>query len=153
MPQWFWDNYSDKNHARELNIIYQAMQPILKDAKPAINSWYSWLENRSQIAEACELIHKKYWQRFHKFYFFPKIHRLRCSIPTMNRTQALKEFLAMGFVYKTDYKVDQTLGYYIFSHIGGLWWPQRFKHHQDAIEKMKVVGIPGLTGTTTIKDK
>lgn len=158
MPAFLWATYADKNYARELKVIYLAVDSLLFGEYPINGTlgWYNWLNNRAQIATACERLHKKYWQRFHKFYVLKRVSRVngdKIVWPTMEKTQALKEFLAMGYIYKTEFKYDPTKDYVIFAHIGGLFWPEKFKLHQDAIEKMKEVGIPGLTGTTTLKDK
>jgi hypothetical protein len=149
-PEYLWNNYDHKCYARELKVIYLSVEALLK--RVGKNTWYDYCENRKGIAEACEAIHKKYWERFHRN-FYGKWVKRDTHIPHMNKTKAIREFLAMGFVYKTDMTFDHTKYYYVYAHIGGLWWPKGFDSHQDAIAIQTKYGIPGLTGTTILKTK
>lgn len=156
MPRFFWDNYANKSYARELMIFYHSIGQIFEIVHGKGNAgWFDYLENRSQIAEACEKLHEKYSKRFLKFYVFKKKKvDGRVKFPQMNKTQAMKEFLAMGFMHKDDVDPDTTKGYYVYTHTcGELYWPEIFESHQDAIKVQTTLGIPGYTGTTLKKDK
>lgn len=152
MPQWFWDNYEDKSFARQLKIIYLAAEDIIKLDK-AFRGWYDFVTERFEIAQVCERLHQRYWKGFEKRFAHNVKNKYGGIWPTMNRTQAMKEFLAMGYVYKTDINFDPKKHYCVYAHIGGLWWPETFELHQDAIAIQMKYGIPGLTGTTLPKEK
>lgn len=152
MPQFFWDNYDNKHFARQLKIIYLAVDEVIRICS-STRGWYDYVTNRSEIAEICERLHKRYWKGFEKRFAHNVKNKYGGVWPTMNRTQALKEFLAMGYVYKTDINFNPKDHYCVYAHIGGLWWPETFESHQDAIAVQMKYGIPGLTGTTLPKDK
>lgn len=152
MPKFLWDNYHNKGFARELVVIYWAVEGMIKKISSngiTLINWYSYAKDRNGVAIACEKLHKKYWERFHKVY----VNRAKANggWPHMNRTEALKEFLAMGYIYKTDIDYTPKEHYCIYSHIGGLWWPEAFESHQDAIKIQTQFGLPGYTGTTLPK--
>lgn len=157
MPQFFWDNYENKSHARELMVYYRAMEPILKtELKGKAGSpWHQFLDHRRDIAKACEALHEKYHERHLKFYIFKK-KKINGNVnwPMMNKTEAMKEFLAMGFKHREDVKPDLTMGYYVYAHTCcDLWYPEVFDSHQDAIKVQTTLGISGYTGTTLKKEK
>lgn len=139
-------------YKRELKIIYLAVEGFLKKwGEPGSNRWWDFYQARGSMVQVCFELHKKYWDKFHKLFYRQWVRDAGGNIPTMNRTQALKEFLAMGFVYKTDIDYNPKDHYCVYAHIGGLWWPEAFESHQDAIAIQMNYGIPGLTGTTLKK--
>lgn len=74
--------------------------------------------------------------------------------PTMNKTKAISEFIARGFVYRDDAtEIDTVNKYCIKANIADLWWPKDFETHGDALGVFQRVGISGLTGTTLPKKK
>lgn len=140
------------SYKRELKVIYLAVEGFLKKwGEIGSNRWYDFYTGRAEIVQVCFELHKKYWDKFHKLFYGQWVKDAGGNIPTMNRTEALKEFLTMGFIYKTDIDFNPKDHYSIYSHIGGLWWPETFELHQDALNKMHDIGIPGLTGTTIPK--
>lgn len=150
-PEFLWDHQENKAYARELKIIYLAAEAIFKKVAKHSNGWYHYAEDRERIMDCCEMLHHKYWKRFHKVY--GNRARLAGGWPHMNKTQALMEFLSMGFIYKTDIKYEPKDYYCVYAHIGGLWWPEPFESHGAAIEIQNKFGIWGLTGTTLQKSK
>src|SRR5687768_13269172 len=102
-----------------------------------------------------EEVHKKYWSRFEKYMIgkIKKKYGLPGPFPTMNRTRAIQEFIARGFVYETDAKIDRVGKYCVKANIANLWWPEHFDSHQDAIDIQTRFGISGLTGTTLPKER
>lgn len=150
MPQFFWDNYNNKGYARELYVIYQAMEPIFNSHHKPPNGWYAVCSDRSEIASICERIHKRYWVRFHKN-IYPKWVKRDVYIPHIGKTDALKESLAMGFIHKSEIAYNPNENYCVHTHIGDLWWPEVFKLHQDAIAIQVKYGLGGITGTTLPK--
>lgn len=151
LERYFKGIYSN-GYKRELKILYLAVERLLrKVGDRGQQRWWDFYSNRAEIATELFKLHKRYWERFHKYYFFKAVKKAGGHIPTMNKTLALKEFLAMGFVHSDDYTRNLTKYYYIKANIGDLWWPAAFDQHQDALEMANKVGIPGLTGTTLIK--
>lgn len=121
-------------YVSELNIIYLA---ILNDL------WSSKLQGVIGPRQLI-YIHKKYWERFHKYYVFPRT-RKKIALPHMNKTQAIKEFLARGFVHKDDAVDWRGKKYTIECNIAPLVWPQGFEQHMDSCRVAKEVGINGYT--------
>lgn len=114
---------------------------------------YSVEGEKSSSAKYLEQLHKKYWKRFCIKYLIPRVKRLGGRFPTMNKTLAIKEFIARGFKHEEDVLLDLKNRYCIKCNIAPLWWPKDFELHQEAIEVMGKMGIAGLTGTTTPKTK
>lgn len=151
MPEFLWNFYEDKAHARELKIIYLAVEELLVRFYFSQRGWYDFVTDREEVRITCSVIHAKYWKRFIRIFSRNVKIKYGGYWPEMNKTQALKEFLAMGFIYKTDIDYDPNDHYCVYAHIGGLWWPEAFESHQDAIAIQMNYGIPGLTGTTLKK--
>lgn len=105
----------------------------------------------------CQKVYDKYWERFINKYALPRVLKAgdgqKGPWPTMNRTRAILEFIARGFKYETDVKIDRVNKYCIKANIANLWWPEDFETHQDAIDIQTRFGITGLTGTTLPKTK
>jgi len=152
MPKYLWDAFLDKHHARELVIIYHAVENLLRSKAQVNFNWFSFAKDRGQIVEILEKLYKRYWERFHKVY--GKRAKERGGWPKMRKTQALKEFLGMGFMHVDDlpFRIDKTQYYYIYTHFGDLWYPEEFNLHQDACQIQTKLGIDGYTGTTLIKN-
>lgn len=156
MPRYFWDHLKSKDHARELKVIYLATKHILnltlyEGAFKTCKGWWQFCRDREEIHIACFKLHTRYWERFIKK--FGERARSNGGWPhLLNRTQVLKEFLAMGWIHRHDLdfiptKVD---GYCCYTHIADLWWPEVFEHHIDAINMP--YHITGYSGTTTPKN-
>ena len=137
-------NYNtDYNYISQLNTIYLAL---------ANGSWQGKLIFGVKGFRVIEYIHKKYWERYYKYYYFPKCKK-QVAPPRMNYTSALKEFLARGFIHKADaidyrgkkYTVDAWLS------VAPLTWPQAYDQHQDACKQQAKVGINGFTSATIPK--
>jgi hypothetical protein len=90
-------------------------------------------------------LHKKYWDRFHKYYFFPRTKK-QIAIPHLNKTRAVAEFLARGFVHKDDAIDFRGKKYIVQCNIAPLVWPEGFDQHGEACKKASEVGIGGYTG-------
>jgi hypothetical protein len=139
-------------YKRELKILYLAVDKLLKRVGERHQTrWWDFCRDRAGIVQELFSIHKRYWKRFHKYYFPGAVKKAGGHIPTMNKTLAMKEFLAMGFVHSDDFKRDHRKYCYMKANIGDLWWPENFEHHQDACQQAEKVGIQGLTGTTITK--
>lgn len=121
-------------YVAEINIIYQVI----------INEM--WTDKLRGLIGPKELqyIHKKYWERFHKYYVFPRT-RKKVPLPHMNKTQALKELLLRGWVHKDEAIDYRGKKYIIECTIAPLVWPQGFDQHGEAIKKGYELGIPGYT--------
>lgn len=155
-PQFLWDTFDDKAIARELKVMYEAISDVFTKEENIANGFFKFCDNRLSIAYACEALHKKYWHRFVKNIFPIKVKKHHGYIPHMQKTQAMKEFLAMGFMHISDLtsgSLDMNNYSFVYAHVGDLWWPERFDSQLDAIKVQKRLGIPGLTGTTLIKSK
>lgn len=92
-------------------------------------------------------IHKKYRPRFIKYYLSPMVRRNGGLFPHMGKTDAIKEFIARGFVHEDEVKLDKLNNCWIKCQIAPLVWPKDFYQHQDALQEMDKIGIPGYTGT------
>lgn len=127
----FPQNYG---YIAELNIIYQVLKNDL---------WDGSLKGGIGLNELIYL-HKKYWDRFHKYYVFPRTKK-QMPFPHMKKTEAVKEFLARGFVHVDDSVNWRDRKYIIECTIAPLVWPQGFDQHGEACKKAAELGIPGYT--------
>lgn len=73
--------------------------------------------------------------------------------PHMDKTDALKELLARGWVHEDGMLFHNPKNVYLKCNIAPLVWPEEYYHHQDAIVQNDRVGIPGYTGTKLPKSK
>lgn len=124
-------NSQNYGYVSELLVIYQ----VLLNDMP--------LPNGLSINEL-EFIHKKYWERFHKYYVFPRTKK-QVPFPHMRKTEAVQEFLARGFVHKDDSVDWRGKKYIIECTIAPLVWPQGYEQHGEACKIAAQVGIPGYT--------
>jgi hypothetical protein len=149
--KYLWDAFDIKSHARELAILYRAAESLT--LKLEGKNIYQYVTERSKIIEVLEVLHKKYWDRFHRVY--GQRAKDRGGWPHMMKTVALKELLGTGFMHLDDlpFRIDKTRYYYVYGHVGDLWYPYQFDSHQHAIEVQRKYGVMGFTGTTLIKTK
>lgn len=122
------------SYVAELRIIYLV---LLNDL---------WEEKLRGVIGLDELVylHKKYWERFHKYYVFPRTKK-QIPFPHMNKTKAVAEFLARGFIHKDDAIDFRGKKYTVECTIAPLVWPQAFDQHGDACKTSAEVGIHGYT--------
>lgn len=92
----------------------------------------------------CELIHKKYRERFVREYASDRA--IKEGWPHENKTKAIWELIRRGWVHKDEpnFKKGNVI---ITCHIAPLVWPKSFYQHQDALDILNRYGIPGYTGT------
>lgn len=152
MPRWLWDHIEDKSHARKLKVIYQAADDLFVKVHGRSGAgWYDYCDNRKEILEACEYLHKKYWKRFHKVYQSRAIKSGGWPI-MKSKTTAILELIAMGYKHKDDLDFEplKTEKHLRRALIGDLWWPEEFETQSDALDEMNSrYFIPGLTGWWT----
>lgn len=138
--KFLWDKFDDKNFARKLKVVYLAAE------KDVLGNWWNYCTDRHEIIYVVEKLYDKYWERFENLYGNRAKERGGWPHPK-NRTQIIKESLAMGFIYRDDLDYDPEKEYCVYLHIGGLYWPKLFENHQDAISIQIAYGINGYTGT------
>ena len=125
---------SDYGYVSELRIIYLV---LLNDL------WENKLKGKIGVEEL-RFLHKKYWDRFHKYYVFPRTKK-QIPFPHMKKTDAVREFLARGFVHKDDAVDWRGKKYLIECTIAPLVWPQGFEQHGEACRQASMLGINGYT--------
>lgn len=97
-------------------------------------------------------VREKHLSKFHKLRVFPMNRKTKGQFPHMDKTKAIVEFIARGFVHEDDYLIDYVKKSHIKCNIAPLVWPDQFESQAQALHQMDKVGIPGYTGTVIAKN-
>ncbi len=92
-------------------------------------------------------VYIKYRERFTQKYLLPKVKKNGGFFPHEQKTNAIQELLARGWVHEDDHDIDKTNKCWLVCNIAPLVYPKEFELHQDAIIYNGKFGIPGYTGT------
>jgi hypothetical protein len=131
------DYSDDYQYISQLNAIYLALTNGV---------WKGNVIGGAKTFIMIEYVHKKYMARFYKYYYHPKCKK-QVPPPRLKYTDALREFLARGFVHKADaidyrgkkYTVEAWL------EVAPLIWPQAYDQHGEACKQQAKIGIRGFT--------
>lgn len=98
------------------------------------------------------VLHQKYYTRFINEYLTPIVKSNGGIFPHLNKTRAIEELIARGWVHEDEAgEINKIEEVYISCTIAPLVWPKSYFYHQNALEIASKIGIPGYTKTNLPK--
>lgn len=125
----------------EIVMVWKALDKL---------GWQSEILTEDLGNSDIEKVWLKYRERFTNKYLGPRVLRRNGRFPQEQRTRAIKELLARGFMHEYDANIDKRK-WFIECHIAPLVWHEDFEDQKDAINILNKFGIPGYTGIKTLK--
>jgi len=102
--------------------------------------------------DSYDIIYEKHLGKFHKLRVFPMVKKHQGRFPHMDKTKAIIEFIARGFIHEDTADIDMVRKAYIKCKIAPLVWPEEFDTQAQAFHKFEKIGIPGYTGVVYPKN-
>ena len=97
-----------------------------------------------------EVVHAYHYKSFLQKRLMPMVKKKGGIFPREDKTKAITEFIARGFIHKDDIRMSPDK-HWVICNIAPLVWPEGFDTHQEAIDIQMRMGISGYTGTTLKK--
>lgn len=145
MSGYDMNKHEHKDNPRRIALLNQIIRSLVAMDFFKIHTTGFGFKDAQQVYDA-------HYGKFHQLRVFPMVKKNGGRFPHMDKTKAILEFIARGFVHSDDFKINYVKKCHIKCHIAPLVWPEEFDTQRDALIVSDKIAIPGYTGVELSKE-